>query len=62
MSLFPMGSLVRLSSGRIGKVVHAHQDIFTSPIVSILKDETGQKLTYDNMYQLIYDYRIQILS
>jgi HD-GYP domain-containing protein (c-di-GMP phosphodiesterase class II) len=45
MSLFPLGSLVRLQSGRIAKVVHANSADFTKPTLMILSDEKGSPLT-----------------
>lgn len=44
MSMFPLGSLVRLSSGRVAKVVAPNPAEFTKPIVSLLTDEGGAAL------------------
>lgn len=52
MSLFPVGSLVRLKSGKIGKVVHANFTEFTKPLVSVLTTNTGEPLANDQIYQL----------
>lgn len=52
MSLFPVGSLVKLQSGRIGKVVHANPNEFTKPIVSILTTSKGDILPTKDIYQL----------
>jgi HD-GYP domain-containing protein (c-di-GMP phosphodiesterase class II) len=41
MSIFPLGSLVRLSSGRIAKVVGPNASEFTKPLVSLLTTESG---------------------
>ena len=42
MSMFPLGSLVRLSSGRVAKVVAPNPAEFTKPIVSLLTDEAAR--------------------
>jgi HD-GYP domain-containing protein (c-di-GMP phosphodiesterase class II) len=42
MSLFPIGSLVQLISGRLGKVVAAIVAAYTRPVVSILTNEKGK--------------------
>ncbi|MBW8886285.1 MAG: HD domain-containing protein [Fibrobacteres bacterium] len=44
MSMFPLGSLVRLSSGRVAKVVAPNPMEFTKPMVSLLTDESGASL------------------
>jgi HD-GYP domain-containing protein (c-di-GMP phosphodiesterase class II) len=45
MSLFPLGSLVQLQSGRIGKVVHANSIDFTKPTLMLLSDEKGTPIS-----------------
>lgn len=52
LSIFPLGSLVRLSSGRIGKVVSPNPDEFTKPTVSILTAENGAPLPKDRIHQV----------
>ncbi len=52
MSLFPLGSLVKLSSGRIAKVVQANESNFTQPVVSVLTDSKGVPLLPDKIYQV----------
>ena len=44
MSLFPVGSMVLLSSGRIGRVICSNMDDFTKPIVAVISDEDKQPL------------------
>ncbi|MFH1022404.1 MAG: ParB/RepB/Spo0J family partition protein [Planctomycetota bacterium] len=41
MSLFPLGSFVRLSTGETGRVVAANPDDITRPVVRILRDAGG---------------------
>ena len=52
LSIFPLGSLVRLSSGRIGKVVAPNPAEFTKPLVSILTSETGAALSKERIIQV----------
>ncbi|MCG6155551.1 HD-GYP domain-containing protein [Rubinisphaera margarita] len=43
-SLFPVGSTVMLSSGRMAKVLRANGDRFTEPIVQIVQDQHGRNV------------------
>lgn len=42
ISLFPVGSWVRLNSGEVARVVKADRDIYTQPVVVILYDINGK--------------------
>ncbi len=44
VSIFSLGSLVRLTSGRIAKVVAPNPNEFTKPLVSVLTNENGTPL------------------
>ncbi|HKP97966.1 MAG TPA: HD domain-containing phosphohydrolase [Fibrobacteria bacterium] len=44
MSIFPLGSLVRLASGKVAKVVSPNASEFTKPVVSVLTNESGAPL------------------
>lgn len=52
LSIFPLGSLVRLSTGRIGKVVAPNSTEFTKPVVSLLTAENGAPLAPNLIQQL----------
>jgi HD-GYP domain-containing protein (c-di-GMP phosphodiesterase class II) len=52
MSMFPLGSLVRLASGRVAKVVAPNPTEFTKPVVSLLTDEAGAPLSRTDMAQI----------
>src|SRR6185295_10179442 len=52
LSIFPLGSLVRLSSGRVGKVVEPNTAEFTKPVVSVLTAEDGSPLPRERIYQI----------
>ncbi len=43
-SLFPVGSLVMLSSGSMAKVVRANGDLFAEPIVQLVQDNQGNEI------------------
>jgi HD-GYP domain-containing protein (c-di-GMP phosphodiesterase class II) len=51
-SLFPVGSLVELTDGRIAKVIKANGSHYTKPQLSVLTDEHGTALPKDEIYQL----------
>jgi HD-GYP domain-containing protein (c-di-GMP phosphodiesterase class II) len=52
MSIFPLGSLVRLSDGRVAKVVSPNPSEFTKPVVSLLTDASGAPLSGSAIAQL----------
>lgn len=52
MSMFPVGSLVRLSSGRVAKVVAPNPGEFTKPVVSLLTNEAGAPLPRSAIAQI----------
>jgi HD-GYP domain-containing protein (c-di-GMP phosphodiesterase class II) len=52
MSIFPLGSLVRLTSGRIAKVVGPNASEFTKPVVSLLTSENGVPLAKKEVAQI----------
>ena len=52
MSIFPLGSLVRLTSGRVAKVVGPNAAEFTKPIVSLLTNEAGAPLARNAIVQI----------
>jgi hypothetical protein len=52
LSIFPLGSLVRLSGGRIAKVVAPNAVEFTKPLVSILTSENGAPVPLAQIKQL----------
>ena len=52
MSIFPLGSLVRLASGRIGKVVGPNSSEFTKPLISVLTNENGSPLARNDIPQI----------
>ncbi|MDB5051698.1 MAG: metal dependent phosphohydrolase [Fibrobacteres bacterium] len=52
MSIFPLGSLVRLTSGRVAKVVSPNASEFTKPTVSVLTDESGSPLPRIQIVQI----------
>ena len=44
LSLFPIGTLVRLTSGEVAKVIHSNGDAFDRPVVNVLFDQNGHRL------------------
>ncbi|MDB5103477.1 MAG: metal dependent phosphohydrolase [Fibrobacteres bacterium] len=52
MSIFPLGSLVRLTSGRVAKVVGPNPSEFTKPLVSLLTAENGSALARNAILQI----------
>jgi HD-GYP domain-containing protein (c-di-GMP phosphodiesterase class II) len=49
-SLFPIGSLVELSNGYVGKVVQSNGTSFAKPIVCVLSDKTGTLFPKEKQY------------
>jgi HD-GYP domain-containing protein (c-di-GMP phosphodiesterase class II) len=52
VSVYPVGSLVALSNGSIGKVVHANKHAVQRPVVSILLDSRGPRISRNDIYQI----------
>ncbi len=52
VSIFPLGSLVRLDNGRVGKVIAPNPVEFTKPWISVLTSEDGVLLQKDRVHQL----------
>jgi HD-GYP domain-containing protein (c-di-GMP phosphodiesterase class II) len=52
MSIFPLGSLVRLSNGQVAKVVGANASEFTKPVVSLMTSENGAILPRSAIVQI----------
>ncbi len=51
LGMYPLGSLVKLTSGKIAKVVEPHPEDLQRPTVSILYNEKGQALPTQNPLQ-----------
>lgn len=51
-SLFPVGSLVKLNSGEIAKVVQSNKKEYTKPIISIVTDNNGELIADKDVYQV----------
>jgi len=62
LSLFPLGSLVRLNTGEIAKVVHSNGDVFDRPVVSILFDADEQACTPPEIVDLLEEDYLRIES
>ena len=52
LSIYPIGTYVELASGRMGRVVAAHPDDHTRPVISILRNEKGQPLPMKQILQV----------
>ncbi len=50
-SLFPVGSIIELSNGCLGKVIGANGGSFAKPIVCIFTDSNKKKLDSDKVYK-----------
>lgn len=52
MSIFPLGSLVRMANGQVAKVVGANPAEFTKPVVSLMTSENGVILPRSAVVQI----------
>ncbi|MEO7425422.1 MAG: HD domain-containing phosphohydrolase [Fibrobacteria bacterium] len=52
LSVYPIGTYVELASGRMGRVIAAHPDDPTRPVISILRNEKGQPLPMKQFLQV----------
>jgi HD-GYP domain-containing protein (c-di-GMP phosphodiesterase class II) len=60
VSLFPIGSFVRLTTGEIGKVVHTNGDAFDRPVVSVLINPEGQRHPAPEMRNLFEEEEVRV--
>lgn len=51
-SVFPIGSLVELSDGRMGKVVAANSRLYARPVISVLREKDGRWHGTERVYQI----------
>lgn len=52
LSVFPIGSFVELAGGRVCRVIEAHPEDPTRPVVSVLRNEKGQPLPMRQILQV----------
>jgi HD-GYP domain-containing protein (c-di-GMP phosphodiesterase class II) len=52
LSVYPIGTYVELASGRMGRVVAAHPEDPTRPVISILRNEKGLPLPMKQILQV----------
>lgn len=52
LSVYPIGTYVELASGRMGRVVAAHPEDPTRPIISVLRNEKGLPLPMKQILQV----------
>jgi HD-GYP domain-containing protein (c-di-GMP phosphodiesterase class II) len=52
MSLFPVGSFVKLKSGKIAKVIQANESMYSSPVVSVIFNEKEEIMGETGIYQV----------
>jgi HD-GYP domain-containing protein (c-di-GMP phosphodiesterase class II) len=62
LSLFPLGTLVRLNTGEVAKVVHSNGDAFDRPVVRVLYDAAGQRVSDFLTIDLLEEDQISIES
>lgn len=62
-SLFPVGSIVELTNGCIGKVIRANGISYAKPTICVLIDEKGMPLPPDKIYEedLSFNTNLQIV-
>jgi HD-GYP domain-containing protein (c-di-GMP phosphodiesterase class II) len=62
LSLFPLGTLVRLNTGEVAKVVHSNGDAFDRPFVCVLYDADGQRVSEIRTVNLLEEDDLSIDS
>lgn len=62
LSLFPLGSLVRLNTGEIAKVIHSNGEAYSRPVVSVLYDANGHLRSQPETIDLLQEERLDIES
>ncbi|MCX7725902.1 MAG: hypothetical protein N2053_03520, partial [Chitinispirillaceae bacterium] len=64
VSIFPVGSMVELSDGRIARVISANEYHLARPVVSIIAEKNGVLLSPSDVYtvDLSVETSIQIIK
>ena len=62
VSIFPLGSLVRLNNGEIGRVIGASRSYPTRPTVEILVDPQGRRLAASRAIDLESEPMLYIID
>lgn len=53
LTLFPIGSFVALDDGRVGRVIRRNADKYATPIVQVVQDAQGERVTPDRPDSLV---------
>ena len=62
VSIFPVGSLVKVSNGEVGRVVGAHRRHPTRPAVDILVDPSGRRPVEARALKLVDEPMLYIVD
>jgi hypothetical protein len=55
MAIYPVGSIIQLSNGIIGRVVQANPELPLRPKIAVIVDEFGEKTTDERIIDLQSD-------
>ncbi|MFH1023125.1 MAG: HD-GYP domain-containing protein [Planctomycetota bacterium] len=62
ISLYPIGSWVELSDGRIGRVVAANEEIYDRPVVNVIYDTREKRLIPPREVNLLEDRTLRVVG
>ncbi|GEM_PF-5701171 len=62
LSLCPIGTVVQLNTGEVGQVIGAHKDAFTRPVVRILYDGEGSRVSVERVVDLMTSEDLEIVQ
>ena len=62
LSLFPIGCIVKLTSGETAKVVHSNKDSFDKPVVCVLFDSDGRPSNFTQLVDLSQEEKLRVES
>ena len=62
LSLCPIGTVVQLNTGEVGQVIGAHKDAFTRPVVRILYDGDGSRMSVERIVDMMSSEDLEIVQ
>ena len=60
LSLCPIGTVVQLNTGEVGQVIGSHKEAFTRPVLRILYDKDGSRVSVERIVDMLKSEDLEI--
>lgn len=60
LSLCPIGTVVQLNTGEVGQVIGSHKEAFTRPVLRILYDKEGSRVSAERIVDMLKSEDLEI--